>query len=223
MHKEVMLKSKKLWVRAGLAVQRAGRSWSWGLAASLDLGLGGSTEGKGKEEPPRQSVLLGEPKPCWDKPSAQPTLPTGFYILPERRQALLPREHRPEGKEDGVAGACTSPVPPGKCWRPCWGFPVSPGLGQEACRGWQEAGRRAARHSCALESRVTLPAACLEHLRPEQRLLPRWMRPCSTHCPALWVRSKAMLGGFGPQHGCDAARCLSRGCPGHRLQPWSLC
>lgn len=120
MHKEVMLKSKKLWVRAGLAVQRAGRSWSWGLAASLDLGLGGSTEGKGKEEPPRQSVLLGKPKPCWDKPSAQPTLPTGFYILPERRQALLPQEHRPEGKEDGEAGACTSPVPPGKCWRPCW-------------------------------------------------------------------------------------------------------
>lgn len=145
---------------------------------SLDVGLGESTEGKGKEEPPRRSVLLREPKPCWDKPPTQPTLPTGFYILPERSQALLPQEHRPEGKQDGEAGPCSSPVPPGNAGGragQCWGFPVRPGLGQEACRGWQEAGRRAARHSCALESRVTLPAACLERLRPEQRLLPCWM------------------------------------------------
>ncbi|EOA98112.1 hypothetical protein Anapl_14017 [Anas platyrhynchos] len=45
---------------------------------------------------------------------------------PQRRQALLPQEHGPEVKEDGEAGPCSSPVPPGNAGSragQCWGFP----------------------------------------------------------------------------------------------------
>lgn len=93
------------------------------------------------------------------------------------------------------------------------GFPVRLGLwrgagtGQEACSRQQEAGRCAARHSCALETRVMLPAVHRERLRPEQRLPWGWMRPRGCRASALRDGSKAMLGGFSPQCGMQPSGC----------------
>lgn len=65
------------------------------------------------------------------------------------------------------------------------GFPVRQGQGRGRKRA---AGSRklaaTLRHSCTLETRVTLPAACRERLRPEQ-CPPSWMRPWGSG-PCCW-------------------------------------
>lgn len=95
-------------------MQQAGRSW--GLAASLDVGLGESTEGKGKEEPPRHSVLLREPKPWRDKPNI-----AHWLLHPSRRKTSpAPAGARARGEGGRRGRALQQPCATWKCWRPCW-------------------------------------------------------------------------------------------------------
>lgn len=101
----------------------------------------------------------------------------------------------------------TSPLPPGRCWWPCWEHWAALGVSSKAGAGSVQQAEEAGCHAAGIPACWKAESRFLRRAGSASAPSTACVRPPGCRAPVFRDGSKVMLGGFSPQCGMQPSRC----------------